>query len=112
MGSMIGAMRSFGQDSSVLKQKVKKGTAKRTLVFAAPYVWLLALFLVVVVVVATIGIANPLIYRQIINNVILKGNSSLIIQLAVLVVCLRLLDVALGIVQAYLTAKISAGIVL
>jgi ATP-binding cassette, subfamily B, bacterial len=112
MGSMIGALSSFGQDSSVLKKKVKKGTAKRTLSFAAPYSWLLVLFLLVVIVDATIGIANPLIYREIINNGILKGNSSLIIRLAVLVATLGLLDGGLGLIQTYLSAKIGAGIVL
>ena len=112
MGSMIGALRSFGQDSSVVKQKVKRGTAKRTLAFAAPYTWFLGLFLLIVIVQAGIGIANPLIYRQIINNGILKGNSSLIIRLAVLAALLGLLDGALGMTQAYLSAKIGAGIVL
>jgi ATP-binding cassette, subfamily B, bacterial len=112
MGSMIGALSSFGQDSSVLKKKVKPGTAKRTLSFAAPYTWLLALFLLAVIVTATIGIASPLIYREIINNGILKGNSALIIRLAVLVAILGLLDGALGLIQTYLSAKIGAGIVL
>jgi ATP-binding cassette, subfamily B, bacterial len=112
MGSMIGALRSFGQDSSVLKQKVKRGTAKRTLSYAAPYAWLLGLFLVVVIVDASIGIANPLLYRQIINNGILKGNSSLIIQLAALVALLGLFDGLLGMSQTYLASKIGAGVVL
>ena len=85
MSSMMGAWRSLGQDASVLKQKVKPGTAKRTLLFAVPYVGLLAWFLLVVIVDATIGIVNPLIYRKIINNGILKGNSELIIHLAVIV---------------------------
>ncbi|MGH9569490.1 MAG: ABC transporter ATP-binding protein, partial [Candidatus Angelobacter sp.] len=109
---MIAAMRSFGQDSSVLKQKIKPGTAKRTLTFAAPYAWLLALFLIVVVVDATIGIVNPLLYREIINNGILKGNSSLIIQLALLVALLGVFDGALGLAQTYISSKIGAGIVL
>ena len=112
MGSMIGAMRSFGQDASVLKQKVKPGTAKRTLAFAAPYTWLLVLFLVVVIIDAGIGIVGPLIYRDIINNGILKGNSRLIIQLALLVAALGLLDGILGMVQTYLSSKIGAEIVL
>jgi ATP-binding cassette, subfamily B, bacterial len=112
MAGMIGAYRSFGQDSSVLKQKVKPGTAQRTLRFAVPYARLLALFLLVVVVDATIGIANPLIYRQIINNGILKGNSTLIIHLAALVAALGLFDGALGLTQTYLSSKIGAGIVL
>lgn len=112
MGSMIGALRSFGQDSSVIKQKVKPGTAKRTLSYAAPYTGLLSVFLVVVIIDAGIGIANPLIYREIINNGILKGNSQLIVQLAILVAVLGLLDGALGLAQTYLSSKIGAGIVL
>jgi ATP-binding cassette, subfamily B, bacterial len=109
---MIGSMRSFGQDASVVNQKVKPGTAKRTLLFAAPYARLLVVFLLVVVVDATIGIANPLIYRDIINNGILKSNSHLIIQLALLVGLLALFDAALGLTQSYLSAKIGSRIVL
>ena len=112
MSSMMGAWRSLGQDASVLKQKVKLGTAKRTLLFAVPYAGLLALFLLVVIVDATIGIVNPLIYRQIINNGILKGNSALIIRLAVVVAVLGIFDGALGMTQTYLSSKIGAGIVL
>ncbi|MGP0019336.1 MAG: ABC transporter ATP-binding protein [Candidatus Sulfotelmatobacter sp.] len=112
MSSMMGAWRSLGQDSSVLKQKVKAGTAKRTLRFAAPYARLLALFLLVVIVDATIGIVNPLIFRQIINNGILKGNSALIIHLACVVAVLGLFDGALGMTQTYLSSRIGAGIVL
>src|SRR5215469_1481358 len=112
MSSMIGAWRSLGQDASVLKQKVKPGTAKRTLLFAVPYAGLLAWFLLVVIVDASIGIVNPLIYREIINNGILKGNSELIIHLAVIVAVLGLFDGALGMTQTYLSSKIGAGIVL
>ncbi len=112
MSSVIGAWHSFGKDPSVLKQKVKPGTAKRTLLFAAPYAGLLALYLLVVVVDSSIGIVNPLIFRQIINNGILKGNSALIIHLAIIVAVLGLFDGALGMAQTYLSSKIGAGIVL
>ena len=112
MSGIIGALRVFGQDPSVLQQKIKKGTAKRVLAFAAPYAWILALFLLVVIVDAVIGIANPLIYRQIINNGILKGNSPFIVQRAALIALLGVLDGILGVSQTYLSAKIGAGIVL
>jgi ATP-binding cassette subfamily B protein len=111
MSSII-VLRSFRQDSSALKQKVKRGTAKRTLSFAAPYVWLLALFLLVIIIDAGIGIANPLIYRGIINDGILKGNSRFIIQLAALVAVLGFVHEMLGLTQTYLSSKIGAGIVL
>jgi ATP-binding cassette subfamily B protein len=112
MAGMIGSMRSFGQDASVLKQKVKPGTAQRMMQFAVPYAGLLALFLVVVILDAAIGIVNPLIYRNIINDGILKGNAALIIHLAILVGILGLFDAALGLAQSYLSAQTGARIVL
>lgn len=112
MGGMIGAWRSLGQDSSVTKHKVKPGTAKRTLLFAVPYSGLLALFLVVVIFDAAIGVVNPLLYRRIINKGILQGNSTLIIQLAIIAALLGLLSGALGMGQSYLSSRISADIVL
>jgi ATP-binding cassette, subfamily B, bacterial len=112
VGSIVGSLSSFGQDSSVLKKTVKRGTAKRMIAFAAQYAWLLALFLFVVIANAAIGVANPLIYRYIINDGILKGNSSLIVHLAVLVAILGLLDGALGMTQGFLSARIGASVVL
>jgi ATP-binding cassette subfamily B protein len=107
-----GSIRSFGQDASVVNQKIKPGTAKRTLRFAAPYLQLLTIFLCVVVLDAAIGIANPLIYRSIINQGILKGNSALVIDLAVLVGILAVFDGGFGLAQSYLSSKIGARIVL
>ena len=112
MGGMISAWRTMGQDPSVLKQKVKPGTARRTFAFALPYSGLLAVFLLVVVVDASITIVNPLLYRRIINDGILRGNASLIIHLAIVISCLGLFDGALGIAQTFLSSKIGAEIVL
>ena len=56
--------------------------------------------------------ANPLFYREIINNGILKGDSGLIIRLAVLVGTLGVLDALFGMVQTYLASRIGASIVL
>jgi ATP-binding cassette, subfamily B, bacterial len=112
MGGMIGAWRSISQDPSVVKQKVKPGTAKRTIAFALPYIRLLTIFLLVVIVDASITIVNPLLYREIINNGILKGNAGVIIHLAIIAGCLGIFDGTLGIAQTFLSSKISAEIVL
>jgi ATP-binding cassette, subfamily B, bacterial len=112
MSGMISSMRSFGQDASVVKQTVRPGTAKRMLRFALPYSWLLALFLVVVIVDAVVGVVNPLILRDIINNGILKANAPLVVRLAILAGVLGIFDAALGVVQAFLSSKIGARIVL
>ncbi|MGH9409658.1 MAG: ABC transporter ATP-binding protein, partial [Vicinamibacterales bacterium] len=109
---MIGVWRTMGQDSSVLKETVKPGTARRTLRYAAGYARWLALFLVVVVVDAMIGVVNPLLFREIINNGILKGNEPLIIRMALIVGALGLFDGALGVAQTYLASKTGSQIVL
>jgi len=112
MSGMMGAMRSIWQDASVVKQTVRPGTAKRMLRFALPYSGLLALFLLVVIVDAVAGIVNPLIFRDIINNGILKGNIPLIIRLSILAGVIGISDAALGVGQSFLSSTIGARIVL
>jgi ATP-binding cassette, subfamily B, bacterial len=109
---IIRSVRSLQQDPSVLKKKVTPGTFKRTLKFAAPYTPLLSLFLLIVIVDAAIGVANPLIYREIINKGILAGNAPLIIRFAILLGILGLFDALFGLTQSYLAAKIGTQIVL
>jgi len=57
-------------------------------------------------------VANPLFYREIINNGMLKGDAGLIIRLAMLVGTLGVLDAGFGLVQTYLASRIGASIVL
>ncbi len=112
MSGMAAFWRTLGQDASNAKKTVKPGTTKRVVKFAAPYAGVLAVFLVVVILDAFVGIINPLIYRQIINNGILKGNARLIVELAALIGGVGLLDAALGLTQSLVAAKVGARIVL
>jgi ATP-binding cassette subfamily B protein len=80
--------------------------------FAVPYLPLLALLFAVVVAGATVGVVNPLIYRRIINQGILKSNAPLIIDLAIVVGLLGLIDGVLGIAQTWLASRIGSGMVL
>jgi ATP-binding cassette, subfamily B, bacterial len=112
MNSPFAAFSSFGPQASAVGKKVKPGTAKRTLAFAAPYAPLLAAFLLVVVLSSAVGTAYPLLYREIINSGIMKADSPLIIRLAVLIAVLGVVDAALGILQTSLSAKVGSAIVL
>src|SRR5665213_741175 len=111
-GGMRGAMRSMRQDASVIEKSVRPGTTGRILKFASPYAALLAIFLVVVIFDAAIGVANPLIYREIIDNGILLGNGHLVLMLALLVGGLAIIDAALGLAQSYLSSRIGNAVVL
>ncbi|MGH9687680.1 MAG: ABC transporter ATP-binding protein [Candidatus Acidiferrales bacterium] len=114
MGSMrvLGAARALRRDDSVLKQSVRPGTGKRMLRFSRPYAGLLGIFMVVVIVDATVGVVNPFIYKDIINDGILKSNIPLIAELALLAGILGAFDAGLGLAQSYLAATVGSRIVL
>lgn len=105
-------MDFLGLGSSPTKQEVRPGTAKRMLRFAFPYTGLLTMFFIVVILNAGINVVNPLIYRDIINHGILKGNAALIIRLAILVGILGLVGSLLGLARSYLSATVGARVVL
>jgi ATP-binding cassette, subfamily B, bacterial len=110
-GGGWGLMRSFRRDSSVTQEKLPKGLFKRILVFAAPYKKLLGFFLVLIVVDALISAANPLIYRQIIDAGIVKKDTSVIVDLAVLVGGLALADAVITLWQRYMSARVGEGLI-
>jgi len=101
-----------GADPSITRKKVKPGTLRRALHYAKPHIGLLILFLLIVSANAGIGIANPLIYREIINVGILTGNTPLIVKLALAVAGLGIFDAALGLLQTYLATRIGAAVVM
>ena len=78
-GAAFGLMRSFRRDESVIHQQLPPGIVRRIARFAAPYRRMLGVFLVLIVVDAVIGAANPLIYRDIIDNGIVKHHHSALI---------------------------------
>src|SRR5580658_335322 len=110
-GGGWGGMRSVRQDRAVLQHRVKKGTARRMLTFAVPYRKILAVFLPVVIVDAAISAVNPLILRALIDNGILKKDSSLVIQLAVLVAVLALADAGLVLTERRISAYIGESLI-
>src|SRR5580693_1202122 len=95
----FGLMRSFRRDESVTDYKLPPGITKRIATFARPYRRLLGLFLVLIVIDAILGAANPLIFRKIIDDGIIKKNSGLIVNLALLVALLAVLDAGLSLWQ-------------
>jgi ATP-binding cassette subfamily B protein len=110
-GGGWGGMRSVRQDRAVLQHRVKKGTARRMLTFAVPYRSILAIFLPVVIIDAAISAVNPLILRALIDDGILKKDSGLVVQLAVLVAVLALADAALVLTERRISAYIGESLI-
>ncbi|HEV3368393.1 MAG TPA: ABC transporter ATP-binding protein, partial [Acidimicrobiales bacterium] len=104
-------MRSIRQDRSVLRHRVKKGTARRMLTFAVPYRKILAIFIPVVILGAVIGAVNPLILQSLIDNGILKHDESLVVWLSVLVAILALADAGLSLVDRRISAYLGESLI-
>jgi ATP-binding cassette, subfamily B, bacterial len=104
-------MRSFNRDGSVTKHQLPKGIVRRIFRFARPYRRLLVIFLGLIVFDALISVANPLIYREIIDSGILGHNQSLIIALAGLVAGLALIDAVVSLLQRLVGSLIGEGLI-
>src|SRR5271156_2996637 len=102
--SMRHSARALRQDASVLEQRIKRGTVRRILLLATPYAGLLALFLGLVCLDAAIGVIAPLLYRDLINNGIMRGDARLVATLALVAAILYVIDAGFGLTQAWLAA--------
>jgi ATP-binding cassette subfamily B protein len=98
--------RSFTQDSDVLSETVPPGTTKRIIAFGAQYQWKLLFYLVMVILDALTSVANPLLYREIIDAGILKSNIHLVIWLSVAVAVVALLDAVFTYFERDIAARI------
>ncbi len=104
-------MRSFRRDENVRSEALSPGLVRRIARFAAPYHRLLLVFLVLIVVDALVGAANPLVYRSIIDNGILPRDSGLVVGLALLLVVLAIFDAALSVVERWISARVGEGLI-
>jgi ATP-binding cassette subfamily B protein len=105
------ATRSFTRDRSVVDHALAPGTLRRILGFARPYRKQLAIFLALILVDALIGAAQPLLFKQIIDEGVLGNDRGLVIALATAVAGLAVLAAGIGLTQRYFSARIGQGLV-
>ena len=107
-----GLMRSFRRDGSIRDYKLPPGILRRVVAFARPYRALLGLFLVLIVLDAVLGAANPLLFRSIIDDGIIKHNRGLVVDLALVVAVLAIVDAGLSLWQRWVSARVGEGLIL
>ncbi|MEU8268401.1 ABC transporter ATP-binding protein [Sphaerisporangium sp. NPDC049002] len=104
-------MRSLRRDSSVTKERLTPGTVPRIARYAKPYRWQIAAFLGLVVLDATIVIANPLLLKSIIDQGIIPRRTDVVMTLALVIAGLALLDAGLGLAQRWFSSRIGEGLI-
>jgi ATP-binding cassette, subfamily B, bacterial len=111
MSAFHGGFSSFRKDEEVLKHKLAPSTLRRCGYFVRPYARILGFFLFLVVLDSSLGVVNPLIYRELINKGILPGNAHLVLMLALAAAGISILDSGLTFVQRQLASYIGLQIV-
>jgi ATP-binding cassette, subfamily B, bacterial len=107
----ITMMRSFRQDPTVTKQKLKPGTVRRIVGYAKPYKLYLSLFLVATVLDSLITVVNPLLLRVIIDRGILGHREAIVIGVAIAVAVVAAFDAFLGFTIRWYSARIGEGLI-
>ena len=104
-------MQTLSADQSVKNQKLKKGTFKRILQFAAPFKRDLIFFISFVVIDALLVITSPLILKRLIDQGVVPRKGSVVTSLALLVAIIALLDALVSLVTRFLSSRIGEGLI-
>jgi ATP-binding cassette subfamily B protein len=103
--------RSMTRDASVKDKKISRDTVKRILGYAQPYKKLITFFLITLVFASLLSVAQPLLFRRIIDQGITPGDASLVTWTAVFIALLAIADAGLGVVSRYYSARIGEGLI-
>ncbi|HPJ19254.1 MAG TPA: ABC transporter ATP-binding protein, partial [Actinomycetota bacterium] len=104
-------MRSFSRDESVKQHKLAPGTVRRILGYARNYRSLIIGFLVLLVVDSLLVVAQPLLFRRIIDDGITPGNSAVVTMSALMVAGLAVINALVGLVSRWQSARIGEGLI-
>lgn len=105
------AMRSFRRDESVIEHKLAPGTVRRILGYASNYRPLITGFLILLVVDSLLVVAQPLLFRRIIDDGISDGNARVVTMTALMVAGLAVVDAVVGLISRWQSARIGEGLI-
>ncbi|MFM9130625.1 MAG: ABC transporter ATP-binding protein [Actinomycetes bacterium] len=104
--------RSLIRDSSVKNKGIKSDTFNRIVKYAKPLNKDISYLVVIVIVDAFLVVAQPLLFKRIVDNGISAGNREIVITTALLVAVLAILSAGLSIVERLFSSRIGEGLIL
>jgi ATP-binding cassette subfamily B protein len=107
----MSVMRAMRRDRSVIEKQLPPGTWRRVLRFAQPYRLDLAIFLVMVIGDALIGVATPILAGHVVNQITGHGASSVVVRIALVIAGLAVVDAGLSFAQRWYSARIGEGLI-
>ena len=111
MGHGGGYGRTLRQDDSVKDHRLRPGTTRRVLAYAAPHRRYIAAFLALVVVGSLMVVATPLLLQRIIDDGVANEDRRLVIILAALVAVVAVAEAVLNLLQRWFSSRIGEGLI-
>ncbi len=112
MGTGMGpAWRHMRTDRSVASRRVGRDTMRRVVGFAAPHRRLIAVFLAITVLDASLVVVPPLLVKQLVDNGIVAGDSRLVTLLALGIAAVAVVNAVLAVASGYLSSRIGEGLI-
>lgn len=102
--------RSFGLNE-VTRQKVRPGTARRIVPYMKKYRWGILILVIATVLDAAILTTMPLLLRVVIDQGVVPRRSGIVIEIAVLVGGLAILDALVSLIQRWYAAKVGESMI-
>jgi ATP-binding cassette, subfamily B, bacterial len=109
--STMGLWRRMSQDPDIAQHQLSPGVVWRVLRFAKPYRIQITIFVVLVVIMAALAVAPPLLFKEIIDQGVLQGNRRLLVLLSLTVAGLAVLQAVLNLVQRWFSSTIGEGLI-
>jgi ATP-binding cassette subfamily B protein len=103
--------RSMTRDRSVSSKKVNRALVRRILGYARKYRTLIIFFLITLVFVSLLSVAQPLMIPRLVDDGIQQGNRQVVTVMALLIALLAVLDAALGLVGRWFSSRIGEGLI-
>ncbi|MEL4357241.1 MULTISPECIES: ABC transporter ATP-binding protein [unclassified Luteococcus] len=107
-GRLMGGLK---KDPELKHHDLAPGTVRRVIGYGRPYQGLLLVFLLCVVLSAVAGVVPPLLFKTIVDDGVLKGDTGLVLRMAGIVAGLAVAEAALSILQRWCSARVGEGLI-
>jgi len=103
--------RHMRTDRSEVASRVERETVRRVFSFARPHRRLIAFFLLITVLDASLVIVSPLLVQHIVDDGILKGDTELVLWLAGAMALTSFVDALFTVLGGYSSSRIGEGLI-
>jgi ATP-binding cassette subfamily B protein len=115
-GGGWGTLRAMRRQGEVSAHRMRRGTARRVLAFAAPFRADITVFLITVMAGAGIGVATPVLAGRVVDTIADvaagPGRGGTVVLLAAVIAGLSVTDALLQLAQRWYSARIGEGAIL